>query len=320
MKVQPIGPSTRDAWRSEAEATSFDSGYQIFDLAAQYCPVPESAEQALLSLVKGECTSVLLKGAFSRPDEVTPAKSIRPARIKYFPSEIALASVSKTLGQAFCYAEQSGGEMIHQVCPVRGKENAPTGENSLSRLALHSDGATHPFPPAFVVLACLRAAESGGDTIICDLDSALAELDEVDRVILRSDTFVFDADYELRVGDKVDAARRAVIYSISGREYIRYDKDCVRASSEAGRAALEKLEAAAERAATIIHLEVGDILVFDNPRTLHSRTPFVPLWDGRDRWLQSMYVSRSLPTSAALEFVSSRVLRVINWDADLLSW
>ncbi|NBT21304.1 MAG: hypothetical protein EBT17_04190, partial [Actinobacteria bacterium] len=39
----------------------------------------------------------------------------------------------------------------------------------------------------------------------------------------------------------------------------------------------------------------GDLLVIDNDRAVHGRTPFVPRYDGTDRWLKRALVVRELP-------------------------
>ena len=37
-------------------------------------------------------------------------------------------------------------------------------------------------------------------------------------------------------------------------------------------------------------LESGDLLVVDNRKSVHGRTPFKARYDGFDRWLQRLYV------------------------------
>jgi alpha-ketoglutarate-dependent taurine dioxygenase len=42
-------------------------------------------------------------------------------------------------------------------------------------------------------------------------------------------------------------------------------------------------------------LSDGDVLVIDNDRAVHGRSPFVPRYDGTDRWLKRALVVRELP-------------------------
>ena len=46
-------------------------------------------------------------------------------------------------------------------------------------------------------------------------------------------------------------------------------------------------------------LSDGDVLVIDNDRAVHGRTPFVPRYDGTDRWLKRALVVRELPSANA---------------------
>ena len=46
-------------------------------------------------------------------------------------------------------------------------------------------------------------------------------------------------------------------------------------------------------------LEAGDLLVVDNTVAVHGRSPFVPRFDGTDRWLQRTFVVTDLAPSAA---------------------
>jgi L-asparagine oxygenase len=41
-------------------------------------------------------------------------------------------------------------------------------------------------------------------------------------------------------------------------------------------------------------LQPGDLLIVDNRRAIHARTAFTPRYDGRDRWLQRMFVVEDL--------------------------
>jgi alpha-ketoglutarate-dependent taurine dioxygenase len=56
-------------------------------------------------------------------------------------------------------------------------------------------------------------------------------------------------------------------------------------------------------------LEPGDLLVVDNHRCIHGRTPFAARHDGSDRWLQRSFVVDELAPSAP-----DRVGRIIATD------
>ena len=52
----------------------------------------------------------------------------------------------------------------------------------------------------------------------------------------------------------------------------------------------------------------GDILLFDNRRVMHARTPFEPRYDGTDRWLQRVIITDDLGRSEGRRSVRTRVV------------
>ena len=46
--------------------------------------------------------------------------------------------------------------------------------------------------------------------------------------------------------------------------------------------------------ASRVCLKPGDVLLMDNRKGAHGRTAFTAFYDGHDRWLQRVYVRRSL--------------------------
>ena len=79
-----------------------------------------------------------------------------------------------------------------------------------------------------------------------------------------------------------------------------WDAELTTGETAEARAALDELAAAvAERQRRIV-LEAGDLLVVDNSRCVHGRSPFSARFDGTDRWLQRSFVVESLAPSAEL--------------------
>jgi L-asparagine oxygenase len=65
------------------------------------------------------------------------------------------------------------------------------------------------------------------------------------------------------------------------------------------------LHDAVRRSTEHVILQSGDILVIDNRRAVHGRTPFNPRYDGTDRWLKRALVVTELPA----EDVVGRVIQ-----------
>ncbi len=63
------------------------------------------------------------------------------------------------------------------------------------------------------------------------------------------------------------------------------------------RAAFDAFTKAIDAALTQVVLRPGDIIFIDNFRAVHGRDPFMARYDGTDRWLKRLNVSRNLRAS-----------------------
>jgi L-asparagine oxygenase len=63
---------------------------------------------------------------------------------------------------------------------------------------------------------------------------------------------------------------------------------------------LRELATAFEAVRRTIVLAPGDLAFVDNRLAVHGRTAFRARYDGRDRWLQRMFVQRDLRRSRAV--------------------
>ena len=74
-----------------------------------------------------------------------------------------------------------------------------------------------------------------------------------------------------------------------------YDELLMRGTNECAQTALAELHRVVKMVTQTVVLGDGDLLVIDNDRAVHGRTPFVPRYDGTDRWLKRALVVRELP-------------------------
>lgn len=86
----------------------------------------------------------------------------------------------------------------------------------------------------------------------------------------------------------------AVLFGRLEDPYIRIDPAYMKPISgdEEARRALTRIQAMIEPRLFDVVLEPGDLLVIDNFRAVHGRRPFTPRYDGTDRWLKRLNVTR----------------------------
>jgi enduracididine beta-hydroxylase len=215
------------------------------------------------------------------------------------------------LGDPLAWATQQEPRIMHDVLPVRGDENFQLNTCSESTLTWHTEDAFHPHRPDYVGLLCLRNPDKTETTIASVTDLRLDRA-VVDQLFRRA--YVIEPDNSHRPearssadtatgGTAVTAAAEtepvAVMFGARAAPYLRLDPFFMTkpASDPAADAALEKLCEAIEDALGGIVLTPGDVAFIDNYRAVHGRRPFHARYDGRDRWLKRLNVTRDLRAS-----------------------
>lgn len=239
-----------------------------------------------------------------------------------FPQEIFLLLCSTVLGDVFGWATQQDGRIMHDVLPIRGHENYEIGSNSLQHLSWHTEDSFHPCRGDYVALMCLKnpdlvetTVSDAGDFDWADLDvHALFEPEftqlpdnshlpqnaeestgdpELDRLRARS--------FALIEAWTEDPVKRGLLYGDPHSPYLAldpYHMTTVGWSDRALQAYIDLCEQI-EKHLQGIGLRPGDCVFIDNFRAVHGRRSFKARYDGSDRWLKRLNITRNLRGSRA---------------------
>jgi alpha-ketoglutarate-dependent taurine dioxygenase len=102
----------------------------------------------------------------------------------------------------------------------------------------------------------------------------------------------------------------AVFFGDRNSAYIRIDPYFMETPNDlAARLALNALAAMIDRLLYEIILEPGDFCFIDNYKAVHGRRPFRARFDGTDRWLKRLNITRDLRKSRGLRAATlSRII------------
>lgn len=246
--------------------------------------------------------------------------------------EIFFLLLASRLGDPFAWATQQDGRIMHDVLPIRGHEYEELGSNSLQPLSWHTEDAFHPCRGDYVALMCLRNPTQVATTV-CDGRSL--PWDSLDAATLSEPLFSQMPDNShlpesasQSTGDPtVDRLRRRsfdmieawnarprpvpVLFGDRHDPYLCLDPYYMNSEewTDAARAAFEDLCAAIDERLVSVALEPGDCLFVDNYRAVHGRVSFRARFDGTDRWLKRLNITRNLRGSRAWrQSAGSRVI------------
>ncbi len=153
-----------------------------------------------------------------------------------------------------------------------GRHAGRAGFAGLGRggLALHTECAQLPQPPRLMLLACARAAEEGGESLVVDGRRVLAELAASHPAALEA----LSAPRAAYFGGSDGHFAPVLEHLPDGRWRLRLRQDELARFSPEAEAHLPALRRAVERHTTRLRLACGQGLVLDNHRVLHGRTRF----------------------------------------------
>ena len=233
--------------------------------------------------------------------------------------EMVLVLLGSLLGDALGWATQQNGFIVHDVLPIQGNEQLQLGTGSQQTLWWHNEDAFHHLRGDYLGLLCLRNPDHVCTTF-ASVD--MLELSEEQTQILSEHRFFIRPDESHAIENRTawdmngdtdrlqDAYKKieelnskpaelAVLFGDLRSPYIRIDPYFMNTRQDdvfAERALSSVIKQIDERLTDII-LEPGDFLFIDNYRAVHGRKPFVARYDGKDRWLKRVNVTRDLRKS-----------------------
>jgi hypothetical protein len=216
---------------------------------------------------------------------------------KTFLSEFWLGLFASILGEPFSYIQENNGNLFHNVRPTKANEDKLSSESSKVLLDLHTETAFHPLLPDFLLLFCLRGDRTQeAKTIISSLGDIKELIDPDLDAILRKPLFRTGIDFSFGSdnGHKGNGPVLPIFQGDKQNTLMIFDPDLMVGINEAANQAIIRLKKLLDLKKKAILLQPGDLLLVDNLRATHGRNNFKAFFDGQDRWLQRLYVTRNL--------------------------
>jgi len=243
--------------------------------------------------------------------------------------ELFLVLTAAVLGDPIGWSTQQAGFLVHDIFPIQGHEHEQLGSGSEELLTWHVEDAFHPCRGDYIGLMCLRnpyrvATTVGyldGERLDADMVRILSQPrftirpDESHLPKNRSETQTLTPTLEraYRRIEQMNTApeKIAVLFGDPASPYLRLDPYFMDPLDDdpAAQRALAYLEEVIEGRLFDLVLEAGQVVFIDNFKAVHGRRPFKARYDGSDRWLKRVNVTRDLRKSRELrESAESRII------------
>ncbi|MGH3225231.1 MAG: arginine beta-hydroxylase, Fe(II)/alpha-ketoglutarate-dependent [Streptosporangiaceae bacterium] len=267
----------------------------------------------------------MVRGLAVEPDELGPTPTHWRGSQFGSPAlalEIFFMLCASTLGDVFGWATQQDGRIMHDVLPIKGHEHYEIGSNSLQHLSWHTEDAFHPCRGDYVALMCLKNPDLV-ETVACDAGDLDWSAVDVEALFEPEFTQLPDNSHQPDLaapsaGDPAvdrlrarsfaliqswndDPVKRPVLSGDPRSPYMALDPYHMKTEGWPDRSlwAFKGLCGQIEANMRGVILRPGDCLFIDNFRAVHGRKSFRPRYDGSDRWLKRLNITRNLRGSRA---------------------
>lgn len=236
------------------------------------------------------------------PEDGEPSKDQ-----KQFIGEACVLGLAKLLGEPVGYLTEKGGNLIHNIIPVRGAETTQSNRSSKAFLNFHNDSVYdqrrdfHRFNPDFILLYCARPDLHGqAKTYYADAREIVARASKTSLAVLQSPLFLMAAPSNYTVlmnkGEKVWSDPMPILRGSTTYPEIVMGANGVQPTTPEAEKAHEELLGILKRPECLIEIALrkGQMLLINNRKGVHARSSFTPSFGPEERWLLRANVRRDI--------------------------
>ncbi len=311
-----------DMLAAKRQFTSDSKFFQDITFYAQ--ELPRRLREFMVDIKYGERAGACVVSGFPVDDRAIgrtpPHWSREKQQVPTVREEIGLALFGSLLGDLFGWATQQDGAVIHNIVPIAGHEHEQLGSGSTDLLLWHTEEAFHPLRCDYLGLMCLRNYDKIPTTFasidMIDLEEDVRQILFQPRFLILPDKSHFVAysdangkeiNKNQQLGKAYESINRMnetpdkmpLLYGDPASPYMAVDLVYMQAPEDDKEAqyALNRLIAVIDAKITDIVLEPGECCFIDNFRAVHGRKPFLARYDGTDRWLKRINITRDIRKS-----------------------
>jgi L-asparagine oxygenase len=270
--------------------------------------VPERIQQALKSFIeKGSKKGFLLLDTWTIEDSPlppTPKDNTEKTGEQTLLARIQ-AIIIGAIGDMIAYEAEGYGRLFQDIVPNQHMSEQQTSLGSGKELEIHTEQAFSQLRPDVLSLACLRG-DSMAVTYVLPVSLVVEHLNERERELLWQPLWKTGVDLSFKIGahEFLEGDIRGPMAILSGSREdpkLCFDQDLMFGLTEEAHSIVGKIVGIYYSYRYGHCLQPGQILLVDNRRAVHGRSPFFPRYDGYDRFLVRCF--------GVLDFEKSRYAR-----------
>lgn len=193
------------------------------------------------------------------------------------------------IAEMISYEAEGCGGLFQDIVPVKKMENEQVSVGSNTELEIHTEQVFSKLRPDILSLACIRG-DPLAQTYVLPVQCILENMNDNEREMLRLPLWKtgVDLSFKLNGNDFIEGDVRGPFPIISGDNKdpkLLFDQDLMFGVNEYADNLIKKIVDIYYKYRSQHNLQNGEIILIDNIRAVHGRSPFYPKYDGNDRFL-----------------------------------
>lgn len=222
------------------------------------------------------------------------------------------AIVNHSCGQMVAYEAEGHGRLYQDMVPNRAMALSQTSLGSGVELELHTEQAFSKLRPDILSLACLRG-HPDAKTYVLPAHVLLEHMTPFERKLLRRELWRTGVDGSFKLGghEFIEGEERGPLAIVGGAHddpTVVFDQDLMTGVTEEAQAMVGRVVEVYRAHRFSVTIEPGQILLVDNVRAVHGRSPFTPNFDGSDRFISRSFAIRDLVRTRYARPANSRTV------------
>jgi L-asparagine oxygenase len=213
------------------------------------------------------------------------------------------------------YEAEGYGRLFQDVVPTKSMSKDQTSLGSNTELEIHTEQAFSKLKPDLISLACIRGDPSA-ITYILPVKHIIDNMSQEENELLRKPLWKtgVDLSFKLNGHEFIDGDIRGPLPIIQGSiddPQLVFDQDLMTGITEESDKIIKKIVDIYYKHRLSHNLKPGEIIIIDNRRAVHGRSPFFPNFDGKDRFLIRCFSTLDYAKSSYARADSGRVISAI---------
>ena len=219
------------------------------------------------------------------------------------------------ISEMIAYEAEGYGRLFQDIVPIKSMATEQTSVGSNIELEVHIEQAFSKLRPDIISLGCLKG-DKDAFTYILPVKKIIDNLNKKDQSTLYEPLWKTGVDLSFKINghEFIEGDIRGPLAILNGSKEdptLIFDQDLMFGITEESNKMVKNITDIYYHNRIQHNLQPGEIILLDNNRAIHGRSPFYPKYDGNDRILVRAFGTFDYEKSNYARATDSRTISAI---------